>query len=88
VLAVTTVVSIAVAFIVVQRYAVEWRSASEQLQWEQLPPELTELLAADTIPMDRTTKLMQGLAKRRRVCPRCGSGHMVENSNGKLLALR
>ena len=35
---------------------------SELLQYEQLPLELTELIAADTIPMDRVTNLMQGLA--------------------------
>jgi hypothetical protein len=59
-LAFTTVVSIAVAFIVVQPCAVEWRSAPELLQWEQL--ELTELIAADITPIDRATKLMQDRA--------------------------
>jgi hypothetical protein len=52
-LAFTTAVSIAVALIVVQPYAVEWRSASELLPWEQL--ELTELIAAG-IPIDRATR--------------------------------
>jgi hypothetical protein len=52
-LAFTTVVSIAVAFIVVQPYAVEWRWASELPPWEQVPLEPTELIAADTIPIDR-----------------------------------
>jgi hypothetical protein len=32
----------------------------ELLQWEQL--ELTELIAADTIPIDRANKLMQDRA--------------------------
>jgi hypothetical protein len=49
-LAFTTVVSIAVASTVVQPYAVEWRWASELLRSVLVPPELTELIAADTIP--------------------------------------
>ena len=52
-LAFTTVVSIAAVSIVVQPYAVEWWSASELLQWEQVPLGPTELIAADTIPIDR-----------------------------------
>ena len=35
---------------------------SELPQWEQLPPELTEHIAADTIPIDRATELMQDRA--------------------------
>jgi hypothetical protein len=58
-LAFTTVGSIAVASIVVQPYAEEWRWASELLR---SVPELTELIAADTIPIDRATKLMQDRA--------------------------
>jgi hypothetical protein len=56
----TTVVSIALAFIVVLPYGEEWRSARELLLWEQ--PELTELIAADTTPIDRATKLMRDRA--------------------------
>jgi hypothetical protein len=51
--ALTTVVSIAVASTVVQRYAVEWPWASELLP--SVPLALTELVAADTIPIDRAT---------------------------------
>jgi len=51
-LALTTAVSIAVAFTVAQPWAAGWRSASELLQWEQLPLALTELIAAGTIPID------------------------------------
>jgi hypothetical protein len=54
-LAFTTVVSIVVVSIVVQPYAVEWRWASELLRREQLPLELTELIAAG-IPIDRATR--------------------------------
>jgi hypothetical protein len=54
------VVSIAVAFTAVQPCAAGWRSASELLQWGQL--ELTELIAADTIPIDPATKLLQDRA--------------------------
>jgi hypothetical protein len=54
-LAFTTVAFIAVAFIVVQPCAAGWRLASELPQLEQLPLELTELIAADTIPIDRAT---------------------------------
>lgn len=56
-LAFTTVASIAVASTVVQRYAVEWPWVSELLRSVLL--ELTELIAADTIPIDRATKLSQ-----------------------------
>jgi hypothetical protein len=52
-LAFTTVVPIAVASTVVQPYAVEWRWASELLPL--VPPELTELIAADTIRIDRAS---------------------------------
>jgi hypothetical protein len=52
-----TVVSIAVTSTVVQRYAVEWPWASELLP--SAPLALTELIAADTIPIDCATKLLQ-----------------------------
>jgi hypothetical protein len=61
-LAFITVVSIAVASTVEQPCAVGWRLASELPQWEQLPLELTELIAAVTIPMDRATKSLLGRA--------------------------
>jgi hypothetical protein len=38
-----------------QPCAAGWRLASELPQLEQLPLELTELIAADTIPIDRAT---------------------------------
>jgi hypothetical protein len=56
-LAFTTVVSIAVASTVVQPYAVEWRWASGLLRSVLVPPELTELIAADTIRIDRASSL-------------------------------
>jgi hypothetical protein len=56
------VVSIAVASTVEQPWDVGWRLASELPQWEQLPLELTELIAAVTIPIDRATKPLQGRA--------------------------
>jgi hypothetical protein len=43
-----------------QRYAVEWPWASELLP--SVPLALTELIAADTIPIDRATKLLQDRA--------------------------
>jgi hypothetical protein len=61
-LAFTTVASIAVAFTVVQPCAAGWRLASELPQWEQLPLELMELIAADTIPIDPATKWLQARA--------------------------
>ena len=57
-LAFTTVVSIAVASTVVQPYAVEWRWASELLRSVLVPPELTELIAADTIRTDRASRAL------------------------------
>jgi hypothetical protein len=57
-LAFTTVVSIAVPSTVVQPYAVEWRWASEPLRSVRLPPELTELIAADTIRTDRAIRAL------------------------------
>jgi hypothetical protein len=48
-----TVASIAVAFIVEQRYAVEWLWALELLRSVLVPPEPTELIAAVTIRIDR-----------------------------------
>jgi hypothetical protein len=67
VLAATTVASIAeesiaAAFTEVQPCAAAWRSASELLQWERLPPELMELMVADTIPIGRATELLQDRA--------------------------
>jgi hypothetical protein len=59
-LAFTTVASIAAAFTVVQPCAAGWRLASELPRSEQLPPELTELIAAVTIPIDPATKSLQG----------------------------
>jgi hypothetical protein len=56
----STVVSIAVAYTAMQRYAVEWPWASELLP--SVPLALTELIAADTIPIDRATKLLQDRA--------------------------
>jgi len=61
-LAFTTVASIAVAFIVVQPCAAGWRLASELPQLEQLPLELTELIAADTIPTHLANELLQDRA--------------------------
>jgi hypothetical protein len=52
-LALTTVVSIAVASTVVQLYAGEWRWASELLRSVLV---LTELIVADTIRIDRASK--------------------------------
>ena len=57
-LAFTTVVSIAVASTVVQPYAVEWRWASELLRSMLVPPELTELIGADTIRTDRASRAL------------------------------
>jgi hypothetical protein len=54
-LAFTTVGSIAVASIVVQPYAEEWRWASELLR---SVPELTELIAADIIRIDRASRAL------------------------------
>ena len=50
--------SIAVASTVVQPYAVEWRWASELLRSVLVPPELTELIAADTTPTHRATRAL------------------------------
>jgi uncharacterized protein YqcC (DUF446 family) len=63
-LAFTTVVSIVAASTVVQPYAVEWRWVSELLRWVLLPPELTELIAADTIPTDRATRALVAVIER------------------------
>jgi hypothetical protein len=63
-LAFTTVVSIAVASTVVQPYAVEWRWASEPLQSVLVPPELTELIAADTIPTHRASRALVAVIER------------------------
>ena len=49
---------IAVASTVVQPYAVEWRWASELLRSVLVPPELTELIAADTIRTDRASRAL------------------------------
>jgi hypothetical protein len=48
------------AFIVVQPCAAEWRWASELLRSVLLPPELTELIAAETIPIDLATRTVAG----------------------------
>jgi hypothetical protein len=58
-LAFTTVVSTAVASTVVQRYGVEWPWASELLRSVLL--ELTGLIAADIVPIDRA-ELLQDCA--------------------------
>jgi hypothetical protein len=63
-LAFTTVVSIVAASTVVQSYAVEWRWVSELLPWVLLPPELTELIAAGTIPTDRATRALVAVIER------------------------
>ncbi|SHL03467.1 hypothetical protein SAMN05444159_4826 [Bradyrhizobium lablabi] len=63
-LAFITAASIVVASTVVQPYAVEWRSASELLQSVLVPPELTELIAADTIPTDRASMALVGVIER------------------------
>jgi hypothetical protein len=75
-LAFTTAVSIAVAFIVEQPCAVEWRSASELLPSEQL--ELTELIAAG-IPIDRAN-CCRTAPTHWRICSRCGWGHVIDKS--------
>ena len=59
-LAFTMVVSIAVASTVVQPYDAEWRWASELLRWVLLPPALMH--AADIIPTDRATRLLNDRA--------------------------
>jgi hypothetical protein len=63
-LAFTTVVSIAVASTVVQPYAVEWRWASELLRSVLVPPELTELIVADTIRIDRASRALVTVIER------------------------
>jgi hypothetical protein len=60
--------SIAVAFIVVPPCAAEWRWASELPQWEQVLPELTEPIAADTIPMDLASRLLLGPSRNVGEC--------------------
>jgi hypothetical protein len=82
-LALITVVSIAVAFTVEQPCAVGWRSASELRQWEQLPLGLTELIAADTIPIDRATELLKGRRQHAgEVAPVTVGGHLIDKSGG------
>jgi hypothetical protein len=82
-LAFTTVVSIAVAFIVVRPYAVEWRSAPELLLWEQL--ELTELIAADTIHIVRATKLMRDRANTSASLFPLWRGHLIDKSKRQVV---
>jgi hypothetical protein len=60
----TTVGSIAVASIVVQPYAVEWRWGSELLRSVLVPPELTELIAADTIPTLPASRALVAVIER------------------------
>ena len=78
----TTVVSIAVAFIAVLPYAVEWRSAPELLLWEQ--PELTELIAAD-IPIVRATKLMRDRANTSASLFPLRRGHLIDKSKRQVV---
>jgi hypothetical protein len=75
-LAFITVASIAVAFIVVQPYAVEWRWALELLRSVLVPPELTELIAADTIRIDRARALVAVSERSLTAAPihRSGAG--------------
>jgi hypothetical protein len=63
-LAFTTVASIAVASTMVQPYAVEWRWASELPQSVLVPLELTELIAADTIPTHRASRALVAAIER------------------------
>ena len=57
-------VSIAVGSTVVQPYAAEWRWASELLRSVLVPPELTELIAADTIRIDRASRALVTVIER------------------------
>jgi len=55
----TAVVSTAVVSTAEQPTAAGWQSASALLRWEeQLPLELTELIAAATIPINHATKFV------------------------------
>jgi hypothetical protein len=71
-----TVASIAVAFIVEQRYAVEWLWALELLRSVLVPPEPTELIAADTIRIDRARALVAVIERSLTAAPihRSGAG--------------
>jgi len=61
---------------------------SESPQWEQLPPELTEHIAADTIPIDRATKLLQDRTNTSAVVSATVGSHLIDKSSGKLLGAK
>jgi hypothetical protein len=76
------------ALTVVQPYAVEWRWATELLRSVLVPLELRELIAADTIRMDRASRALVRALGDRRACPQTGPVFPCRNGLRASIAAR